>query len=246
MGNQVEREVAMPPVTDREIATLNGQLPPPTLTEENNISWTDADLLMQAIARQDGRIDMSTVARMPFLGWPYTRELLFGCCASETDMLAAAQHPQWVPSQQLNGYHRLAHPFPVWANYRGFGAAVATHFQVVYASSRAVVYLCVQALRPFGAQEFNGYRDGATYRVFSEWCVRLPAAVASIYDGFVTLLFAKGVSTNVELARFIDPKGTCFDNTLRVARAALLRDYPNQAALLVSFVPAQVLCDGDQ
>ena len=222
--------------TRKDQAILDQQLTTPQLDEYNNVSYTDADLLVQAIANQNGRIDMSHVARMPFLGWPYTRRLLFGCWASETDVLAATQHPQWVPARQLTSYHRLPHPFPVWVNYTGFGAAVATHFQVVYATSRPIVWLCCQALRPFGAQEFNGYRDGNTYRVLSEWCLRMPAAAVSILDGFVTLAFANGQMTNIELARFVNPKGTCYDGSLRVARAALLQDYPNQANLIVGFV----------
>lgn len=245
-AQQSNRQFRLGDQQKKDFEELQKQLPTKApLDEHNNVSFTDADLVIQAIVLQQGGIDESYVARMPLLGWPYIRSLIFGCYATETDILAATQHPQWITERQLRLYHALPHPFPVWVNYPGFGTAVASHFQVVYASSGPVVWLCCQALRPFGAQEFNGYRDGRTYRVLSRWCVRMPCAVTSILEGWVSLVFANGQSTGIYLDRFIEPKGTCYDNSLRVARRALMADYPNQAVLIFGFRPNPNLLCGD-
>lgn len=221
----------------------------PELNEYTNTALNDRSLIERAKRAQYGQFDAVVSPTLPFFGWSYTRCLVWGFCPSDTEVLARLAHPQLVLEQDLRSYHRIAPPFPVYVNYPGFGVALASHYEVQYATTRLIVYLVVQKVQPFGLIAGTPYGSMQFYRVYSEWCMRLPAAVIALRPdaGDAVIALASGNEDAVLLDDLRAPREgrVRFARALGVARAMLLLDWPTLATPLVGLVPTRVFYADD-
>lgn len=193
---------------------------------------TDGELAMMQYWAEGQYLDAVKKPTLPFISWPYTRALIWGCCYSDTDVLIRLAHPQLVDDRDVLSYAPPPTEMMVSVNYPNFGNARVVGYAAVMASTSPILYFVVQKLQPFGAVARDPYSAGFFYRVPGAWCQRLPAAVVEVRADLNQALVWKitnptrGKLDEVSLDDLRDPSEREDAAELRVAAAYLQQDWP--------------------